>query len=183
MTHRSLIIGLFVTVAGAALAGAAFADPPARVGRIAWTEGDVSFQPSADQDWTWASVNYPVTGGQAFWTGEDGRIELQVGSIEADLDSETEVDVTSLHYGDMRLGLAQGSLTIDIRGMPVNGVTVSTPAGDVHLRGRGFYRVDVGAPTEYDDYAPAAVTVAVTSTVTACVYMPPLLTVCTLECS
>ena len=159
MTPRSLIIGLFAGVAGASLSGAALADPPARVGRIAFAEGDVSFQPAQDQDWTIAVPNYPVTGGQAFWTGDSGRTELQVGGIEADLDSETEVDVSSLHYGDMRLGLSQGSLSVDIRGMPGGGVTVSTPAGDMHLRGRGFYRVDVGAPQDDGGYPPAAVTV------------------------
>ncbi|MDQ2861493.1 MAG: FecR domain-containing protein, partial [Pseudomonadota bacterium] len=158
MPSRLLILGL-MTTAAAALAGAALADPPGRVGRIAALEGDVSFQPPQQDVWTDASVNFPVTAGEAFWTGDDGRAELEIGGVEARLDNQTEVDVAALSYGAMRLALPQGSLSVQVRGAPRGGVTVSTPAGDVQLPGAGFYRVDVGAPQEDGSYPPVEVTV------------------------
>src|SRR5476651_1628519 len=54
------------------------ADPPARVGRIARLAGTVSFHNQGDTDWTSASVNYPVTGGNTFWTEPSARAQLEI---------------------------------------------------------------------------------------------------------
>ncbi len=157
MKSGLLILGL-VSV-GAVFAGAAVADPPGRVGRISFLQGEVSFQPPEQDFWTDASVNFPVTAGEAFWTGDGGRAELQVGVVNARLDSETELDMVALRYGEMRLALPQGSLNLQLRGDPAGGVTISTPAGDVLLPGHGFYRIDVGAPPDDGSYPPVEITV------------------------
>ncbi|HEV2364210.1 MAG TPA: DUF6600 domain-containing protein, partial [Caulobacteraceae bacterium] len=155
--HRPL---LFATGALALFAAAAaVADPPGRVGRIAVVEGEVSFQPPQADFWTEATRNFPVTDGEAFWTGDEGRTELQIGSVEARLDNQTELDIADLHYGDMRLGLPQGSADMRLWSTPRGGVTISTPAGDVLLDERGLYRIDVGAPQEDGSYPPVEVTV------------------------
>ena len=159
MTRSTLIVTIITTLTSTALGGGALADPPARVGRIAYVEGNVSFQPPEQDEWTSAVANFPVTWGEAFWTGDDGRVELQVGSIAASLDNETQVDIAALRYGEMRLALSQGSVSLRIRGAPVGGVTVSTPAGDIRLPRRGFYRIDVGAPQEDGGYPTTEVTV------------------------
>ena len=158
MTRHLLLLGLFTSAAMGALATSAIADPPGRVGRVAVLDGDVSFQPPGVDDWSWASRNYPVTDGESFWTGEDGRVELQVGAVDIRADSQTEVDVPTLHYGEMRLALPQGSLDIRLRRAPEGGVVVSTPAGDVRLDQAGVYRVDVGAPTDDGSYPVVEVT-------------------------
>ena len=159
MMPRTLIVAIIAYLASAALGGVAFADPPARVGRIAYVEGDVSFQPPQQDEWTAAIPNFPMTRGEAFWTGDNGRVELQVGPIAASLDNETQVDVAALRYGEMRLALSQGSISLRIRGAPVGGVTVSTPAGDIRIPRWGFYRIDVGAPQDDGGYPPTEVTV------------------------
>ena len=159
MKLRTLILVVISTTAASVFGSVALADPPEQVGRISYTEGDVSFQPPQEEEWTEATVNYPVTEGESFWTGETGRAELQIGSVEARLDNETEVDVAELQYGDMRLALPQGSVSLRVRGAPRGGVTVSTPAGDVRIEQRGFYRIDVGAPQDDGSYPPVEVTV------------------------
>ena len=97
MTLRSL----FVTWMGAATLGAmttaALADPPGRVGRVSYVEGEVSLQPPQSQDWTDAFVNYPVTTSEAFWTGDHGRLELQMGPVHARLDNDTAMDLSLIH--------------------------------------------------------------------------------------
>ena len=145
--------------AGALVAAAAYAAPPERVGRVAYLEGAVSLQPPGEDDWTQALVNFPVVEGEGLWTGGDGRAELQIGPVAARLDSETELDISELSWGRMRLALAQGSVSIQVKGAPEGGVLVATPSGDVHLEGRGFYRIDVGAPGESDGPPPSEVTV------------------------
>ena len=73
---RPLLICLLSTASITAVATAALADPPARVGRIAYTEGEVSFQPPETSEWTSATRNFPVAPGEAFWTADDGRAEV-----------------------------------------------------------------------------------------------------------
>src|ERR1700748_1982949 len=43
-------------------------DPPARVGRLSQVNGTVSFHTQDETEWNAASLNYPVTAGNAFWT-------------------------------------------------------------------------------------------------------------------
>ncbi len=159
MTPRSLILTLLTTVAASALVAAAHADPSGRVGRIAYTEGGVSLQASASEPWTLASRNYPVAPGASFWTGDDGRAQLQIGSVDARLDSQTELDVLDLDYGEMRLALPQGSVDVRLWSSPRGGVAIATPAGDVQLDGQGLYRIDVAAPRDDGSYPPVEVTV------------------------
>ena len=152
---------LAVLLAGcglASLATAAVADPPGRVGRVSDLEGAVSFLPPGDQDWAQALRNFPVTAGEAFWTGDDGRAELQLGGVQARLDYETELDVVALDYGAMRLSVPQGSVDIRLWRVPDGGLTIATPAGDVQLNQPGAYRLDVGAPDESGNYPPVEVT-------------------------
>ena len=159
MQLQSLALALMTTCATATLASAALADPPGRVGRISYVEGDVSFQPPQEEFWTLATRNYPVARGEAFWTGDQGRAELQIGGVEARLDNETELDVVDLDYGEARLSLAQGSLDLRIWRAPRGGVRISTPAGEVRLDYAGLYRIDVGAPRDDGAYPPVEVTV------------------------
>src|SRR5258707_2904690 len=54
-------------------------DPPSRVARISFLDGNVSFQPSGTEDWAAAAKNRPVTVGDKVWTDQDSRAELQAG--------------------------------------------------------------------------------------------------------
>jgi hypothetical protein len=143
----------------ALLASTALADPPGRVGRVSAVEGDVSFLPPGEQDWTYASRNYPVTEGESFWTGDEGRAQLQVGVMEVSADSDTEVDVLALTYGQTRLSIPQGSINLHLWELPRGGVALATPAGDVLINAPGDYRLDVGAMNDDGSYPPVEITV------------------------
>jgi len=159
MRLRTLIRLMAAASAASLAAGASLADPSARVGRIGFTEGAVSFQPPFADSWTDASRNFPVAPGESFWTGDGGRAQLQIGSVDVRLDNETELDVVDLGYGEMRLAMPQGSLDVRVWAPPRGGVIVATPAGDVRLDQRGLYRIDVGAPADDGAYPPVEVTV------------------------
>ncbi len=159
MTFRPLLIALLTTVSASAVSVATWADPSARVGRVAYSEGGVSLQPPQSDTWTWAGRNYPVAPGEAFWTGDDGRVQLQIGAADVRVDSQTELDILDLDYGEMRLALTQGSVDVRLWSTPRGGVTLATPAGDVHLDGQGLYRVDVGAPANDGAYPTVELTV------------------------
>src|SRR4051794_6263288 len=74
-------------------------DPPVRVGRVATVAGSVSFRTASDTQWSPASVNYPVSSGNAFWADTNAQVRLQVSDSRITLAPLTEVDVNSLDAG------------------------------------------------------------------------------------
>src|SRR5215472_605478 len=66
-----------------------FADPPARVARLAQIGGTVSFSPAGEQDWDIAQANRPVTTGDRLWADAGSHAELQIGPAAARLGPNT----------------------------------------------------------------------------------------------
>ena len=75
-----------------ALGGAAFGDaddPPARVARLNYMSGTVSFRPGSVEEWGAATMNYPLTTGDHLWTDDQGGAEMHVGSAALRLAGST----------------------------------------------------------------------------------------------
>ncbi len=134
---------LLLVAAGSALAG----DPPARVGRISYVTGSVSYNPAAlddDEGWAPASLNYPLTTGDQLWTDSDGRAELSTDRAAVRLAPETSVAVLTLDDDTTQLRLAEGSLSLGVRRLDQDdAIEVDTPNGAVTIEGPGEYRIDV----------------------------------------
>src|SRR5262249_54901735 len=64
-------------------------DPPSRVARLAFTRGNVSFNPAGTDDWVSAVVNRPMTTGDKLWSDEGSRAELHLGSAVIRLSDHT----------------------------------------------------------------------------------------------
>src|SRR5947209_4938364 len=72
------------------VAGTAFAqDPPSRVARLNWLSGNVSFQPAGVDQWTAATLNYPLTTGDHLYTDAGSRAEIHVGPNALRLNGES----------------------------------------------------------------------------------------------
>ena len=127
-------------------ASAAFAqsDPPGRVGRLSYMEGTVSFHGPDPDQWSPATLNYPVVAGASFWTEPGARAEIQVGAAEFRLDQTTLLDVVALDDAATRLQLDQGVLNVHLQVAPSGGVEVMTPLGVIDLVGPGSYHIDAG---------------------------------------
>ena len=120
------------------------ADPPSRVGRVAYIEGTVSYHTADQTQWDEAAVNEPVTTGDACYTDQNGRATLQIGRAYVRLDNQTEVDVDTLDDQNAVLYVPQGSVSITLKAMNQGEVyEVLTPSGTVQLNTPGRYRVDV----------------------------------------
>ena len=143
---RRLLLGLFCGL----LASAALADPSARVGRIAYLEGDVDFRASEQADSAQASVNWPLTGGNRITTAPNARTEIRIGSSVIRLDGQSELLITALDDNRLALYLPYGSATVRIRNAEVaREFSLQTPQGQVTLLQPGRLRIDAGrnAPT------------------------------------
>ena len=131
------------------------ADPPARVGRLALVTGTVSFHTAGDADWSPASLNYPVSSGNAFWTQPDAEADLELGGTRIAMAGSTEVDLNTLDDTGTNATLPQGETYINVRALqPNETVTLQTPRGTVTIAAPGQYDVIAGDTTN-----PTVVTV------------------------
>src|SRR5882757_5186824 len=90
------IYGVVSVLALCALAGAASADVPGRVGRIGFMQGDVQFYSDTDPTWKAAYVNQPVTSRNSIFVGDGARVEISVGSTTLAMDAGSQVDIQQL---------------------------------------------------------------------------------------
>ncbi len=124
--------------------GWASADPPARVARLGYMSGTVSFSPAGENDWVQAVVNRPLTTGDRLWTDADARAEIQVGGAMIRMNADTGVSVLNLDDQITQLQLMQGTLNVRVRRFASNQVfEVDTPNLAFTLRQPGEYRITV----------------------------------------
>ncbi|HWE73188.1 MAG TPA: DUF6600 domain-containing protein [Stellaceae bacterium] len=146
MRRAALVLPLSLLLLTPAYAANA-ADPPARVGRLSYLDGTVSFHPAGQQgDWSPATVNYPVTSGESFWTDANARAAVEVGPAELRLDQASQLDVTRLDDRSTDLQLDQGVLNLHLTRMPSGEIIITTPRGRVLITAPGDYDIDAGQP-------------------------------------
>ena len=116
----------------------------ARISLIAGNE--VSFSRGDDpENWQPADLNVPMTLGDRVWTGDGGRLELQVhgGSIVR-LAGRTDLQALNLTGSMKQFSLALGTASFEVRRLADNEVfEVDTPNAAVTFERPGDYRVDV----------------------------------------
>ena len=71
-------------------------NPPARVARLSYSRGSVSFQPAGDSEWVDAVLNLPIVTGDNLWAGENSRAEVRIGSKAIRLDHDTEISFLTI---------------------------------------------------------------------------------------
>ena len=106
---RVLIGTAALLFSGIAAVHAQDQDPSARVARTSFLQGDVSFRPGTVDDWTSATLNYPLTTGDHLWTDVDARAELHVGANAIRLAPETAFEILDLDDNQLQIRLSQGS--------------------------------------------------------------------------
>jgi hypothetical protein len=121
-------------------------NPPARVARLSYLKGNVSFLRVGVEQWSTATLNFPVTTGDRIYTDKNASAELEVGSYAVRLASATDLTVTNLNDQIMQLGLEQGTLRVSVYELPAgNTVEVDTPNGALTVLGPSTFRIDTDA--------------------------------------
>src|SRR5579872_2562998 len=141
------LIGAMTMAAGLAFGNVG--DPPARVARLNYVNGSVSFQPAGVQDWTPATINYPMTIGDTLWVDVNSRAELHIGSTAIHVDANTAATFLNLDDRTVQVRLAQGSLSVRVRYMADDDVyEIDTPNGAISLLRTGSYRIDANPDSQ-----------------------------------
>src|SRR5580704_16632104 len=118
-------------------------DPPSRVARLNWINGDVSFQPATVDEWTNATLNYPLTTGDHLYVNPGARAELHIGGSAIRLNSDSNFGFLNLNDSIVQMSLNQGSLELRLRQLDQDdSYEIDTPNGAVTLLRAGEYRVD-----------------------------------------
>ena len=118
-------------------------DPPSRVARLNYKSGSVSFRPGSVEEWTEATLNYPLTPGDRLWTQPGAQAELHTGSTAIRMASETALAILNLDDRAVQLSLTQGALNVHIRDLAFNeSFEVDTPNAAIALLRPGDYRID-----------------------------------------
>jgi hypothetical protein len=119
-------------------------DPPSRVARISYLDGNVSFQPTGTEDWAAAAKNRPVTVGDKLWTDQDSRAELQAGQASLHLGSMTALSFLNLDENILQARIAEGAINFRVREMREGDLyEVDTPNLAFTVKEAGAFRVDV----------------------------------------
>jgi len=118
-------------------------DPPARVARLNWLTGDVAFQPAGFEEWTDATLNYPLTTSDHLFTGKDSRVELHIGPNAIRLDANSNFGFLNLDDSIVQVSLTEGSMEIHLRLLADDdSFEIATPNGAITLLRTGDYRID-----------------------------------------
>ena len=122
----------------------AYDDPSARVARLNFIQGEVTFQPGGEDDWVWARLNRPLTDGDSLWTQPGARAELHVGSTAIRLDEQSALTISNIDDNTIQLQLSSGTMNLRVRSLYDNDVIeVDTPNLAFTVTAPGNYRITV----------------------------------------
>jgi hypothetical protein len=135
---------LALSVLSPARASADEDDPPSRVGRLAYVEGAVSFQPGGTDDWVAPPINRPMTTGDQLWSDRGGRAELQLDGSSLRLSANTAVSLLNLSDTVTQIQLSSGTVLLRVRRLDDNETyEIDTPNLAFTVLRPGLYRLTV----------------------------------------
>ena len=121
----------------------ALAEPPARVGRVSLSQGEVGISGEVGDPPGAALVNWPVTSHNVLTTGRGARTEIRIGSTSIRLDGDSSLEVSELDDERLRLRLHYGSVSLRIANAEtLAGFELATSNARVRLQQPGWLRVD-----------------------------------------
>ncbi len=101
-------------------------------------------QPAGTQDWVAITLNRPLTLGDALWSDQDGRAELQLDGSTVRLSSTTAMSFLNLGDEATQIQLTGGSLLVRVRRLDDNETyEIDTPSLAFSVLRPGVYRISV----------------------------------------
>ena len=142
LTLVSAVLTLVVLAPTRALADGD--DPPSRVARLGYVDGQVSFSPAGTDDWVSATLNRPITTGDKLWSDQNSRAELHVGSAAIRLGDQTGFSFLNLDDHMMQIRVTEGTIGLRVRRLEQGeSIEVDTPNLAFSVLGPGRYRINV----------------------------------------
>ncbi|MBV9082876.1 MAG: hypothetical protein JOZ62_09385, partial [Acidobacteriaceae bacterium] len=127
-------------------------DPPSRVARLNYINGDVSMEAAGVDEWAPAEMNRPFTVGDYLYTGDKAVAELHVDVAAMRMGQFTSFGFLNLDDRTIQIKLTEGDMYFRLHDFGRDQVfEVDTPNAAVNLVSNGVYRihVDPNANTTY----------------------------------
>jgi hypothetical protein len=119
-------------------------DPPSRVARLSFTEGQVSFSPAGTDDWVAGELNRPITTSDKLWSDQNSKAELHVGSASIRLGDTTGFSFLNLTDQMMQVQLTEGTINVRVRRLAQEeAIEIDTPNLAFSILRPGKYRISV----------------------------------------
>ena len=119
-------------------------DPPDRVARISYVQGDVSTAPAEGGERERAELNRPLTTGDELAVGDGARAELQVDVASLQLGERSSISLLTLDDQTLQLRLIEGEMIVHVRELrDTDHIEIETANTRVSLLRPGEYRVSV----------------------------------------
>ncbi|MBV8301441.1 MAG: hypothetical protein JOY68_05925, partial [Candidatus Dormibacteraeota bacterium] len=141
----ALLQALGLSLALTSLAAVADSDdPPTRIARLAFLDGNVSFQPAGTSDWVEPFVNRPLTTGDQLWSDSNGRAELELDGSALRVSADTAISFLNLADDVTQVQLSSGTLIVRVRRLNDNETyEIDTPNLAFSVLRPGLYRLTV----------------------------------------
>ncbi len=121
-------------------------DPPSRVARLSYINGNVSMEPAGVDEWAPAEVNRPFTIGDYLYADQGGEAELDLDVGVIRIGSQTSFGFLNLDDRTVQLKLTEGDMYVRVHDFASDQVfEVDTPNAAITLLGDGIYRFRVDA--------------------------------------
>jgi Family of unknown function (DUF6600)/FecR protein len=121
-------------------------DPPSRVARLNYVNGNVSMEPAGVDDWAPADVNRPFTIGDYLYADQNSQAELHLDVAAIRIGSQTSFGFLNLDDRTIQLKLTEGDMYIRVRNFGSDQTfEVDTPNAAITLLRDGVYRFRVDA--------------------------------------
>src|SRR5579862_110627 len=116
-------------------------DPPARVARLSYASGSVSFSPGGSDEWVDARLNRPIITGDRLWADANSRAELAIDDSTWWIGDATNLTVSNLDDRTAQMQVQEGTLEVRVRSLPAgNIVEIDTPNLAFSVTRPGEYR-------------------------------------------
>jgi FecR protein len=121
-------------------------DPPVRVARLSYADGDLGLMPAGSTNWNAADVNRPLTNGDKLSSGTNARAELDLGGTLLRINGQSDIGVLNLDEQIGQFELTQGTLNISVHSLDQgSSYEIDTPTLALVIDQPGTFRVDVGS--------------------------------------
>ena len=137
----ALLAGILLLFSGSIFAQQ---DPPSRVARLNYLNGNVSMEPAGVNDWAPADVNRPFTIGDYLYADQGAEAELHLDVAVIRMGAQTSFGFLNLDDRTVQVKLTEGDLSVRLHQFGSDQVfEVDTPNAAITLLRDGTYRFRV----------------------------------------
>ena len=139
--RRRLVLALAVILAGAAAPSAVAQDP--LLARVAFDSGGAMVKGTADEDWSYATVNTLIMPGDTLWVDEQGTLEVEMsGGTFLRMADGSKASIVSLPPSGVIEGWT-GAFYVQRIARSSGSVIFKSPVADMHVQNDTQVRVDI----------------------------------------